>query len=71
MIPAFAIGRVEEVIYWLKKLEDEKRIPSLPVFVDSPMAARALQFYSQRADELDPRCSRLPAISARSVRPAA
>ena len=54
VIPAFAIGRVEEVIYWLKKLEDEKRIPSLPVFVDSPMAARALQFYSQRADELDP-----------------
>lgn len=54
VIPAFAIGRVEEVIYWLKKLEDEHRIPSLPVFVDSPMAARALQFYSQRADELDP-----------------
>ena len=54
VIPAFAIGRVEEVIYWLKKLEDEKRIPSLPVFIDSPMAARALQFYSQRSDELDP-----------------
>ncbi len=54
VIPAFAIGRVEEVIYWLKKLEDERRIPSLPVFIDSPMAARALQFYSQRADELDP-----------------
>ena len=54
IIPAFAIGRVEEVIYWLKTLEDQKRIPTLPVFVDSPMAARALQFYAQRADELDP-----------------
>jgi len=53
IIPAFAIGRVEEVIYWLKQLEEQKRIPSLPVFVDSPMAARALQFYAQRADELD------------------
>ena len=53
IIPAFAIGRVEEVIYWLKRLEEERRIPVLPVFVDSPMAARALQFYAQRADELD------------------
>jgi metallo-beta-lactamase family protein len=54
IIPAFAIGRVEEVIYWLKRLEDEQRIPVLPVYVDSPMAARALQFYAQRLDELDP-----------------
>ena len=53
IIPAFAIGRVEEGIYWLKRLEEERRIPVLPVFVDSPMAARALQFYAQRADELD------------------
>ena len=53
IIPAFAIGRVEEVIYWLRRLEAERRIPVLPVFVDSPMAARALQFYAQRADELD------------------
>ena len=53
IIPAFAIGRVEEVIYWLKRLEDERRIPPLPVFVDSPMAAKALQFYADRADELD------------------
>ena len=54
IIPAFAIGRVEEVIYWLRRLEHERRIPVLPVYVDSPMAARALQFYTQRADELDP-----------------
>lgn len=54
IVPAFAIGRVEEVLYWLKRLEEEKRIPVLPVYVDSPMAARALQFYAQRADELDP-----------------
>src|SRR5450756_2567317 len=38
IIPAFAIGRVEEVIYWLKKLEDAGRIPVVPVFLDSPMA---------------------------------
>lgn len=54
IIPAFAIGRVEEVIYWIKRLEEEQRIPTLPVYVDSPMAARALDFYAKRADELDP-----------------
>jgi metallo-beta-lactamase family protein len=53
IIPSFAIGRVEEVLYWLKRLEDEKRIPILPVYVDSPMAVQALQFYAQRVDELD------------------
>jgi metallo-beta-lactamase family protein len=57
IIPAFAIGRVAEVIFWLKRLEDTRRIPVLPVYVDSPMAARALEFYARRADELDPEMS--------------
>jgi len=54
IVPAFAIGRVEEAVYWLKRLEDEKRVPILPVYIDSPMAAQAMNFYAQRADELDP-----------------
>jgi metallo-beta-lactamase family protein len=54
VIPAFAIGRVEELIYWLRRLEGEKRIPPLPVFLDSPMASAALAKYSDRVHELDP-----------------
>jgi metallo-beta-lactamase family protein len=54
IIPAFAIGRVEELIYWLKRLEEEKRIPVLPIFLDSPMAIEALSRYQQRLSELDP-----------------
>ena len=54
VIPAFAIGRVEELVYWLKRLESEKRIPALPVYVDSPMAAAALARYTERVHELDP-----------------
>jgi metallo-beta-lactamase family protein len=54
IIPAFAIGRVEELVYWLKRLESENRIPVLPVFVDSPMAAAALARYTARVSELDP-----------------
>jgi metallo-beta-lactamase family protein len=54
IIPSFAIGRVGDVIYWLDRLEQEQRIPVLPVFVDSPMAARALEFYAEHSDQLDP-----------------
>ena len=54
VVPAFAIGRVEEVLYWIKRLEDEGRVPVVPVFLDSPMAAEALDFYAARYQELDP-----------------
>ncbi len=54
IVPSFAIGRTEEVLYWIKKLEEQKRIPVMPVYVDSPMAAGALQFYNERIGELDP-----------------
>jgi metallo-beta-lactamase family protein len=53
IIPSFAVGRVEEIIYWLKRLEGEQRIPVLPVYLDSPMAAAALQRYAERIGELD------------------
>jgi len=63
IVPSFAIGRVEEVLYWLKHLEESGRIPVLPVYVDSPMAAAALRFYSSRLSELD----RDPKREARDV----
>jgi metallo-beta-lactamase family protein len=54
IVPAFAMGRVEELLYWTARLERERRIPVLPVYVDSPMAAEALRYYAARAGELDP-----------------
>ena len=54
IVPAFAIGRVEELLYWLRRLEAENRIPVLPVYLDSPMASAALARYSERVHELDP-----------------
>jgi metallo-beta-lactamase family protein len=54
IIPSFAIGRVEELLYWIRRLEHEQRIPVLPVYVDSPMASDALRFYASRVAELDP-----------------
>ena len=54
IVPAFAIGRVEELLYWVRRLEQEHRIPVMPVFVDSPMATEALKHYAARVAELDP-----------------
>ena len=54
IVPAFAIGRVEELLYWVRRLEHERRIPVMPVFVDSPMATEALRYYTARVAELDP-----------------
>lgn len=54
IIPAFAIGRVEEVLYSIRHLENARRIPVLPVYLDSPMASEALRHYYRRRRELDP-----------------
>lgn len=53
IIPAFAVGRAEELLYWIKKLEDAGRISPLPVYLDSPMAVGALNFYAQHDKHLD------------------
>lgn len=38
LIPAFAVGRTQELLYYLHKLMDENKIPDVPVYIDSPMA---------------------------------
>ncbi|MBC7929925.1 MAG: MBL fold metallo-hydrolase [Rubrivivax sp.] len=53
LIPAFAIGRTQELIYHIRELEDAGRIPILPVRVDSPMAAAATQIYGRTREEHD------------------
>lgn len=53
LIPAFAVGRTQEIVYLIRELEDEKTIPVLPVTVDSPMAAAATSAYANRKEEHD------------------
>ena len=53
LIPAFAVGLTQEIIYLIRELEDEKAIPVLPVTVDSPMAAATTQAYANRKEEQD------------------
>lgn len=53
LIPAFAVGRTQELIYYIRELEEQGRIPVLPVRVDSPMAAAATQIYRRTKEEHD------------------
>lgn len=53
LIPAFAVGRTQEVLYMIRELEEKKRIPILPVVVDSPMASQATQVYNRWHEEHD------------------
>lgn len=45
LIPSFAVGRTQTLLYLLAELEREGEIPVLPTFVDSPMAVDATQIY--------------------------
>ncbi len=53
IIPAFAVGRTQLLVYYLRELEDEGRIPVLPVAVDSPMGVDVTRLYSRHHQEHD------------------
>jgi metallo-beta-lactamase family protein len=66
LIPAFAVGRAQELLYLIRELEDEKRVPILPVILDSPMASKATKVYFNRREEHD---EEFVAASAGNVNP--
>src|SRR5215475_5912645 len=59
VVPAFAIGRTQTFMYYLRQLEDEQRIPRIPVYVDSPMALSATDLYVRHTEDHDLDMSRL------------
>ena len=70
LVPAFAIGRTQEVLFLLRELEGRGEIPELPVFVDSPMAVDATSIYLAHRDDQDDEMSRLLAAGVEPLRPA-
>jgi metallo-beta-lactamase family protein len=53
LIPAFAVGRTQDLIYTIRKMEDEGEIPAIPVHVDSPMGLEATEIYCRHPEEHD------------------
>ena len=60
VIPSFAIERSQEILYHLNELLLEKAIPRLPVFLDSPMAARVTKVFQDHPEMFDEEMKGLP-----------
>ena len=53
VIPSFAVGRTQTLMYYLRELDDAQRIPKLPVYVDSPMAISVTDIYARHHEDHD------------------
>ncbi|SMF36060.1 metallo-beta-lactamase family protein [Tistlia consotensis] len=51
LIPSFAVGRAQTLLYHLQRLKAAKRIPDLPMYLDSPMAIDATELFCRHAEE--------------------
>ncbi len=69
VIPAFSIGRTQEILYRIRELEEAGRIPSLPVYLDSPMAIDATEMYARHHEEHDMEMKALEQSGSSPLRP--
>jgi metallo-beta-lactamase family protein len=53
VVPAFAVGRTQTLLYVLRQLEEQKRIPTLPTYLDSPMAISVTGLYEKHREDHD------------------
>ena len=53
VVPAFAVGRTQELVYALDRLEFDGRLPPIPVFVDSPLAVNATSVFQSHPECYD------------------
>jgi len=59
IVPAFAVERTQKFLFILKELMESGRIPRIPVFVDSPMAIKAVEIFMKYAGEFNEEARRL------------
>ncbi|MDP4709697.1 MAG: MBL fold metallo-hydrolase [Saprospiraceae bacterium] len=53
LIPAFSVGRTQEIVYILDQLEHEGKLPKIPVYVDSPLAVNATMIFGAHPECFD------------------
>ena len=53
VVPAFAVERTQKFLFLLKELMESNRIPRVPVFVDSPMAIKAVEIFMKYSGEFN------------------
>ena len=65
IIPAFAVGRTQELVYDLNCLTEDRKIPRLPIFVDSPLAIDVTEVFRLHPECYDDEVARLIAETGR------
>jgi metallo-beta-lactamase family protein len=53
IVPAFSVGRTQELVYDLHQLREQGRLPDIPVYVDSPLSVNATQVFRLHAECMD------------------
>ena len=53
IVPSFSIGRTQELLYYMSRLQNAGKMPRIPVYVDSPMASLATRIYASAQEEHD------------------
>ena len=53
ILPAFSLGRTQQILYYLNELWNEKQLAPIPIFVDSPLATRLTAIYRSQTDIMD------------------
>ncbi len=59
IIPAFSVGRTQQILYYLNELLMARRIPETPIFVDSPLSLAATKIYDRHRECFDDEASAL------------
>ena len=59
IIPSFAVGRTQLLVYVLHKLFDQNRIPEIPIYVDSPLAVKATKVFEEHPECFDRETNRI------------
>ncbi len=54
LVPSFAVGRTQTVLWYMQQFIEKKQIPSLPIFIDSPMGVEISRVYAQYPECYDP-----------------
>jgi metallo-beta-lactamase family protein len=66
VIPSFAVGRTQELLYLLREVIEDGKLSSLPVYVDSPMAIDVTKLYVEHAEDHD---LETDALEAQGIKP--
>jgi metallo-beta-lactamase family protein len=69
LVASFAVGRAQQLVYLLRTLMAAKRIPQLPVWVDSPMAVEATEIFRRHVAEHDLSEARLAGVAEAAASP--